>query len=459
MNGLKVLIADDSKTIIEYLRALLSKNSYQTIEAFDGEQAIEKIKQEKPDLVLLDLNMPKLNGLETLKRLRHFDVNLPVIVITGYTSLPDAVEAVKWGISDCFSKPIDESKLLEAVKKALSSALKSKKPQSDYEGYNIDFLPKIMGESPVIKNIYELIKKVSPHNITVLIRGESGTGKEIVAKAIHYNSARFNKPLVSVDCSALPENLVESELFGYEKGAFTGADKQKVGKFETANEGTLFLDEIGNLPINTQIKLLRVMQEREIVRLGGNIPIKVDVRVITATNTDLEEAIKKGRFREDLYHRLSEFIIILPLLKERKEDIPFMMDLFLKEFNKEFGKVVLGFTPRVKELLYKYNWPGNIRELRNVIKSTTLVSDHHIEFKHLPLNIQVAVDERKEARPGDRLREVIQRSTEDIERKMIIMALNENNWNHLKAAKELGVDPKTLYRKLKEYKIKKEELL
>jgi len=456
MNAPRILVADDTQTIVAYLKELLTKNGFDVITSYDGEEALEKVKQENPDIAILDLKMPKLDGLETLKKIRHFDASLPVIILTGFASLSEAVEAVKWGISDCLSKPINEKKLLESINKALT--FKFKKTVIPYENYNIEFLPKIMGESPAIKNIYELIKKVSAHNITVLIRGESGTGKEIIARAIHYNSDRFNKPLVSVDCSALPESLVESELFGYEKGAFTGADKQKIGKFELANGGTIFLDEIGNLPLTTQVKLLRVLQEREIVRLGGNNPIKVDVRVITATNTNLEEGLKKATFREDLYHRLSEFTIFLPSLKERKEDIPFLMELFLKEFNQEFNKKVMGFTPRVKELLCKYSWPGNVRELRNVVKSSILVAEDFIEFKHLPLNIQVAVDERKQARPGDKLREIIKKTTEEIERKMILQALKETNWNQLKASKLLGINPKTLYRKLKEYNISKETL-
>lgn len=454
----KILVADDTVTIVTYLKDLLSKKGFYVIDSYDGEEALEKVRTENPDLVLLDLKMPKLDGLETLKRIRHFNVSLPVIILTGYNTLPEAIETVKWGITDCLSKPVDTKKLFNSINKALSSISKSRITELPYKDYNIDFLPKIMGESEAIKKVYELVKKVAPHNITVLIRGNSGTGKEIIARAIHYNSERFNNHLISVDCSALPENLVESELFGYEKGAFTGADKQKIGKFEIANKGTIFLDEIGNLPISTQVKLLRVLQEREIVRLGGNTSIKVDVRVIAATSTNLDEAIKRNTFREDLYHRLSEFTIFLPILKERKEDILFLMDLFLKEFNAEFNKRVIGFTNRVKELLCKYSWPGNVRELKNVVKSSIIVAEDFIEFKHLPLNIQVAVDERKEARPGDKLKEVIKRTTEEIERKMILQVLQDNNWNQLKTSKSLGIDPKTLYRKLKEYNIVKETL-
>ena len=456
MSKPRILIADDEKIILDLLANLFAEHGYDILTAANGMEAFEIYKAEKPDLILLDINMPKLNGLETLKRIRYYDANVPVIIHTGYTSLPEAIECVKWGISDCLSKPAENKKLLAAAEKAIAEAAKTKHDLPDYaEEYNLESIQKLTGDSEAIRKVHELVRKVAPHNITVLLRGESGTGKEIIAKAIHYNSGRFKEHLVSVDCAALPENLVESELFGYEKGAFTGADKQKIGKFETANGGTLFLDEIGNLPVSTQVKLLRVLQEREIVRVGGNVAVKVDVRIITATNVNLEDNIKKGIFREDLYHRLSEFVIFLPSLKDRKEDIFFMLELFLKEFNKEFKKNIMGFAPRVKELLSKYPWPGNIRELRNVVKSSTLVADDFIEFKHLPLNIQVVVDERKEARPGDKLREVIQRATEDIEKKLILQALKENNWNQQKAATELGVDPKTLYRKMKDYGIEK----
>ena len=370
MDKPKILIADDEKILLDLLSNLFTDNGYDTITATNGQEALDKFKTEKPDLIILDINMPKLNGLETLKRIRYYDSNIPVIIHTGYASLPEAIECVKWGISDCLSKSAGNEKLLAVAAKAITEAAKTKHTLPDYaEEFNLDSLKKLTGESEAIRKVHELVGKVAPHNITVLLRGESGTGKEIIAKAIHYNSNRFKEPLVSVDCAALPENLVESELFGYEKGAFTGADKQKIGKFETANGGTLFLDEIGNLPVSTQVKLLRVLQEREIVRVGGNVAVKVDVRIITATNVNLEDNIKKGIFREDLYHRLSEFVIHLPPLKERKEDIFFMMDLFLKEFNTEFKKNIMGFSPRVKELLSKYPWPGNIRELRNVIQA------------------------------------------------------------------------------------------
>src|SRR3989339_556495 len=409
MSKPKILVADDEKIVLELLTHLFSEHGYDVLTASDGIEAFEIFKTEKPDLIILDIAMPKLNGLETLKRIRYYDTNIPVIIYTGYNSLPEAIECVKWGISDCLSKPSENKKLLAVAEKAITEAAKTKHNLPDYaEEYNLDSIQKLTGSSEAIRKVHELVGKVAPHNITVLIRGESGTGKEIIAKAIHYNSNRFKEHMVSVDCAALPENLVESELFGYEKGAFTGADKQKIGKFETANNGTLFLDEIGNLPVSTQVKLLRVLQEREIVRVGGNTAVKVDVRIITATNVNLEDNIK-----------------------------------------------IMGFAPRVKELLSKYPWPGNIRELRNVVKSSTLVADDFIEFKHLPLNIQVVVDERKEARPGDKLREVIQRATEDIERKLILQALKENNWNQQKAATELGIDPKTLYRKLKDYGIEK----
>ncbi|MCK4430306.1 MAG: sigma-54-dependent Fis family transcriptional regulator, partial [Candidatus Aminicenantes bacterium] len=311
----------------------------------------------------------------------------------------------------------------------------------------------IIGDSPQMQKVLDMIKTVAAHEITVLLQGRSGTGKELVARAIHYGSKRAEKPFVVIDCSILPETLVESEIFGYEKGAFTGAYERKKGKFELANQGTVFLDEIGNLTTTVQIKLLRVLQEREIERLGGKRPIKVDVRLIAAANTNLERAIKHGRFREDLFYRLNVFPIQLPPLRDREGDVLLLAGYFLKHFNQEFKKKKTKISPEAMELLAGYHWPGNVRELRNVIESAVLLSDGVIFPQHLSEKIQSVRDESVKMEGS--LKEVTRQARQRAEKKLILKVLKDVNWNRSKASKILKVDYKTLYNKMKEYNIKR----
>jgi len=316
-------------------------------------------------------------------------------------------------------------------------------------------LERIIGNSPQMGKVFDLVRRVATHDVTVLLRGPSGSGKELIAQAIHYASNRSSGPFVAIDCATLPETLVESELFGYEKGAFTGAEARKLGKFELAEGGTLFLDEIGNLPPNTQVKLLRALQEKKIERLGGKRPIRVNVRVITATNVNLEKAIEAGRFREDLYHRLNVFPIHLPPLKDREGDVLLLAKYFLAEFNKELRKKVKKISEETIELLVKYRWPGNVRELENTIKSAILLAEDTILPQHLPQKIQAVKDEVRLRELKGSLKEVSKKATQRIEKELITKVLKEVHWNKSKASRLLNVDYKTLYNKIKEYGIKR----
>ncbi|MCG2676948.1 sigma-54 dependent transcriptional regulator, partial [bacterium] len=313
----------------------------------------------------------------------------------------------------------------------------------------------IIGNSPQMEKVFDLIRRVATHDVTVLLHGASGTGKELIAQAIHYASSRSNGPFIAIDCATLPETLVESELFGYERGAFTGAEARKLGKFELVQGGSLFLDEIGNLTPDTQVKLLRALQERKIERLGGKRPINVDVRLIAATNVNLEKAMEKGLFREDLYHRLNVFPIYLPPLKEREGDVPLLAKYFLAEFNKELKKEVRKISEEAMGLLINYRWPGNVRELENTIKSAILLAEETILPQHLPQKIQAVRDEVNLSELKGSLKEVSRKATQRIEKELITRVLREVHWNKSKASQLLNVDYKTLYNKIKEYGIKR----
>jgi len=377
-----------------------------------------------------------------------------VIILTAYETVKTAVEAMKLGAYDYLSKPVDNERIKIIIKNALKTRNLTREVihlrQRIMEKYDFNA---IIGDSPQMQKLLDMIKTVAAHEITVLLQGRSGTGKELVARAIHYGSKRAEKPFVVIDCSILPETLVESEIFGYEKGAFTGAYERKKGKFELANQGTVFLDEIGNLTTSVQIKLLRVLQEREIERLGGKRPIKVDVRLIAAANTNLERAIKHGRFREDLFYRLNVFPIQLPPLRDREGDVLLLAGYFLKHFNQEFKKKKTKISPEAMELLAGYHWPGNVRELRNVIESAVLLSDGVIFPQHLSAKIQSVRGESVKMEGS--LKEVTRQARQRAEKKLILKVLKDVNWNRSKASKILKVDYKTLYNKMKEYNIKR----
>jgi len=449
----KILVIDDEPDIGWLFSKILSEEGYEVSISLNGEEGISKIKKEQPDLVFLDLKLPGKGGIEILREIRRFDKDLLVIVLTAYETVKTAVEGMKLGAYDYLSKPINIEKIKTTLKNALRTqelikvaSIRQKKAAKIEPDH-------IVGNSHQIHEVLNLVKTAAPHDITVLLRGASGTGKELIARAIHDRSPRAEKPFVPIDCGILPDTLVESEIFGHEKGAFTGATDRKPGKFELAQEGTVFLDEIGNLTPQIQVKLLRSLQEREIERLGGKKPIKVDVRVIAATNVNLEKAITAGRFREDLYFRLNVFSITLPLLRERNGDVVLLAEYFLEKFNRIFKKNVKKISPDAIKLLTEYSWPGNVRELRNVIESAVLLAENKILPRHMPLKIQEVKDQDFELPTS--LKKVGNFAKRKAEKELITKVLKEVNWNKSKASKILKVDYKTLYNKIKEYNIDK----
>ena len=449
----KILVIDDEPDIGWLFSKILSEEGYKVLVSLNGEEGISKVKKEKPDLVFLDLKLPGMDGMEILQEIRTFDKDLLVIVLTAYETVKTAVEAMKLGAFDYLSKPVNIDRIKTTIKNAIrtqtlikDAVLRKKTTEK------IDF-DLIIGDSLQIKDVLDLVKKVAPHDITVMLRGASGTGKELIARAIHTNSNRADKPFVAIDCAILPDTLVESEIFGHEKGAFTGATERKLGKFELAQGGTVFLDEIGNLTPQIQVKLLRTLQEREIERLGGKKPIRVDFRLIAATNMNLEKDISAGRFREDLYYRLNVFSIYLPPLRERDGDVILLTEYFLKESNRIFKKKVKKISPNVTNLLAAYPWPGNVRELRNVIESAVLLASDTILPQHMPLKIQEVLKQSVEL--PTTLKKVGKQAKCKAEKELITKVLKEVNWNKSKASKMLKVDYKTLYNKIKEYNIER----
>lgn len=447
----KILIADDEIGIRELLHELL-KDNYEVTTAEDGEEAILKIAQMQPDLILLDIRMPKKTGLDVLQYLKDNNIDTRAIIVTADRDLNSAIKAMKLGAYDYVVKPFENEKIITMIKNALKSHQLEKEvkllKQEIEKQYNFN---NIIGQSKAMQSVYELINKVLDNDTTVLITGESGTGKEVIAKAIHYNSKRKDYPFIAVDCASIPETLIESELFGHEKGAYTGATNRKKGKFEIANKGTLFLDEIGNLRLDVQAKLLRVLQEKEIYRVGGNERIKVNVRIIAATNADLEKLIKEGKFREDLYYRLNVVPIKLPPLRERKDDIPLLIQHFLNKYNKEYNKNVK-FNNEVIKILYDYPWPGNVRELENLVQRMVVISTSPIiTVNDLPQNIISTTNITSDIiKPG--------MSLDDVEKIFILETLKKFNFNLSKTAKILGITRKTLHNKIDKYPQLKEEI-
>ncbi len=439
---IKVLVVDDETIVRESLRDWLTDVGHQVLTAENGYQALEIIEKEKPAIAIVDLVMPGMDGIELLKRAKQISPNIEVIIITAYGSIPTAITAMRGGAYDYIEKPFCPEKAELLVEKLAEHhrlieeniALR-RKLEERYQFENI------IAKSPKMQQIVEVIKVVAKSNATVLITGDSGTGKELVARAIHSQSYRKDKPFVAVSCAALPESLLESELFGHERGSFTGAHAQRKGKFEVAHRGTLFLDEIGEMSANIQVHLLRVLEEKEFTRVGGNELIKVDVRVISATNKDMKNAIAKGQFREDLYYRLNVVTIDLPPLRERKEDILLLAQHFLEKFAVENQKQIAGFSPEATDFLLKYQWPGNVRELENAIeRAVILANNSYIEVADLPQeNLLLA----KPALSTGSLREV--------EKQRILNTLSETSGNYSKAAKILGISRATLYNKIKSY--------
>jgi DNA-binding NtrC family response regulator len=432
----KILVVDDEEKIRQALAAILTKEGYIVTTAKNGQEALNNPIREF-SLIITDLKMPQVDGLELLRRAKKISPDIIVIMITAFGTIQTAVEAIKQGAYDYITKPFELDEITMIVSKALQVHKEVKKEAKFDE---------IIGKSQKIKEVHELIERVAKTDTTVLIRGETGTGKELVAKAIHRLSLRKDKPFIAVNCVALPKDLLESELFGHEKGAFTGAVNQRLGRFELAHTGTIFLDEVGEIDVPMQIKLLRVLQEREFERVGGTKTIKVDVRLIAATNRDLEKAVKEEKYREELYYRLNVVPIYLPPLRERKDDIPLLLEHFLNIFNSRTNKNILEITQEAQRYLIEYDWPGNIRELENVVeRMVVLAKGDKIDVEDVPTNI-IKAKEKKLS-----FKESVYQAKAQLERELLIKVLQEVGGNRTKAAKALGIDRKTLQKKMKEY--------
>jgi DNA-binding NtrC family response regulator len=443
---LTILVADDEKNIREGLREALALDGYEVITAADGQEAMEAITRGDVDLLITDLKMPRLSGEELLKNVTGQFPTVPVIILTGHGTIESAVQAMHDGAYDFLTKPVNLDRLSLLVKRALASrelAQQNRAMQEELERRS--GFASIIGRSAEMRQVFEIVRQVAPSRSSVLITGESGSGKEMIAEALHYNSPRKDKPFIKVHCAALTESILESELFGHEKGAFTGAIARKRGRFELAHLGTLFLDEIGEINQNVQIKLLRVLEEKRFERVGGEETVEVDVRLIAATNRDLKDAISRGSFREDLYYRLNVVNIHIPPLRERKEDIPLLAAAFLREFCQENGKSIEGFDAKARLALYNYPWPGNVRQLRNSIESAVVLSKGStITPDDLPPNIRGETG-------GDLVRLAVGASLADVEKEVIRSTLAREGGNKSRTAEILGIGRKTLHRKIEEY--------
>lgn len=447
----KILVVDDEEIIRESLSFILKKEGYDVVEAENGKVAYDKLLADTFDVLITDLEMPGMKGIQLLEEIQRLNINTAVIIITAYGSLETAIAALRNGASDYILKPIEFDEILVKVKKLLeikSLLLENKilrkeiQRTFDYENF--------VGKSPVIKNIFDIIETVADTDSTVLITGKSGTGKELVARALHFKSSRRNKPFIPVNCGAISENLIESELFGHKRGAFTGAISDKEGYFKAADGGTLFLDEISELPLNLQVKFLRVLQEKEFTPVGATSPISVNIRFIASTNRDLKQEIKNGKFREDLFYRLNVIEINLPPLKEREEDIPILADYFLSKYRKEMNKNIKGFDPEAMRSLISYDWKGEVRELENVIERAVIFAkEEFITLKDLPASFRPTDALISNFKTGS-----LEDSVKSFERDFILRALENNEFDKEKTAEVLKVGLSTLYRKMKELDIK-----
>jgi DNA-binding NtrC family response regulator len=444
----KIMIVDDEEIVRVSLRNWLNEDGHSVVCAGSGEEALERLEQDVPDVMLLDIKMPRMSGLEVLAKVRALKPEVQVVMMTAYASVESAVEAMRAGAYDYLVKPFEPEELRILITRILErQALQAENVALKERIADSQDSDEIVGECAAMKAIFQLIEDVSDSDSTVLITGESGTGKELVAKAIHSHSRRRFMPFVPVSLGALPETLVESELFGHEKGAFTGASYARRGRFELADGGTLFLDEVGDLSAKTQVDLLRVLQESKFCRIGGNREISVDVRIIAATNRDLKELISKGQFRDDLFYRLNVVSMELPPLRARGEDVVLLANRFLKTFAQKTNKPVKGFSHEALDLIRDYDWPGNVRELENAVeRAFVVVKGDLIRSNHLPFSIRP----RKEGA-------VNLKSLEAVEKHHICRVLDEHDWNITQAAKALEIDRVTLYNKIKKFDIRKEE--
>ena len=471
-----ILIVDDDKSIRYSLKRMLEEN-FSVITAQNGEEALDRVRKIPPDLIIMDIKMPGRNGIDVLKEMKSIDPKSLVIIMTAYGTTETAIEAMKYGAFDYILKPFPIPQMKGLVEKALSlrRMMKQEVIYAPIEREERGEEERIIGSSPKMQEIYKIVGQIAPSDVTVLLRGESGTGKELFARAIYQHSTRSNQPFLPVNCAAIPDTLLESELFGHEKGAFTGASSRRIGKLEQCHGGTIFLDEIGDMSLSTQAKLLRILQERSFERLGGRETIKVDIRFIVATNKDLEEAILSGKFREDLYYRLNVVSIHIPPMRERKEDIPELVSYFVKKFNRELKKNIAGIAPAAMEKITSYGWPGNVRQLENVLKRAIVLCQGE-----WILEDQLLYEKGREKREAEDLAKkpiedlldilfeelsTVPVTSQDLdmistlERGLILRALQKTKGNQVQAALLLGINRSTLRSKMERYHIKKDVLV
>jgi two-component system response regulator AtoC len=460
---IKLLVIDDNPKVAWMLRQGLREEDYKIVTALDGKTGIQKMIEEQPRVIILDIKLPGMDGMEVLERIRSINHRVEIIMLSGYGETKQIVRAMKLGASDFISKPFD----VEEVEIVIRSVLEKSELKNEVRHLRSELeaqkgLEDLVGDSPKMLEIKSMIEQVADSELTVLIRGESGTGKEVVARALHRLSGRRENPFVKVNCAALPKELLEAELFGHEKGAFTGAVKKKPGRFELAARGTIFLDEIGEMSPDLQAKLLQVLEQREFMRIGGIQTIQVDVRILCATHRDLEKALAEGRIREDLFYRLNEITLFLPPLRERREDIPLLVEYMLRQYCRQYNREYRPFSRKHMELLHDYDWPGNVRELENLVKQIVVREDEGIVARTLSQRdasskaltredfVPMKLDDPTEA---SSLKEATQQAVEKTERALIKNALNQTNWNRKKAARLLKVSYRSLLYKIKEYEI------
>ncbi|SDG11645.1 sigma-54-dependent transcriptional regulator [Desulfosporosinus hippei] len=453
----KVLVIDDEEGVCELLRDVLENEGYEVFVTYTASEGIDALNSYNPDAILLDIKLPDDDGIKVMKRIKGINVTVPIILMTAFGTTEIAIQAMKEGAHDYLNKPLNLDELILSVQKAVRMKNLVSEVATLREKLEDEMNPTdpFIGKSRIMQEISKIIGRISDSDITVLIQGESGTGKEVVARSIHKNSKRNHCPYIKINCATIPENLMESELFGHEKGSFTGAISQKLGKFELAHTGTIFLDEIGELTHQAQTKLLRVLQEREFERVGGINNIKVDIRILAATNKDLQRLVEEGKFREDLFYRLNVVNIKLPPLKERKEDILPLVDYFVNEFASKHAKKITSISKEALNLLTNYNWPGNVRELKNICEQAVVLTRGTVI---LPDELGIFEGSRKSLRDSNfeldltvRLKRPIRDILAEVEKEVIIRTLRDHNWNRQESANTLGLNRRSLYAKMKEY--------
>ena len=450
-----ILVVDDESGIRTSVKAILQDEGYAVIESEDGEEALARVASEKLDAVLLDVWMPGMDGIETLKGIKQQDQDIPVIIMSGHGTIETAVRATKLGAYDFLEKPLSIDRLTLVLKNALSQRNLVEENRALRSTH--DDASELVGESDVMKGILEQVSIVAPTQASILISGENGTGKELLARAIHKHSRRNHAPFIAVNCAAIPETLIESVLFGHEKGAFTGANSRKLGKFDLSNTGTLLLDEIGDMSLATQAKILRVLEEKSFERVGGTRSVEVDVRIIAATNKNLEEEIATGRFREDLFFRLNVFPFLLPPLRERRDDIPPLVENYVQEFGTQYSKPELRFSPKALRAMVSYFWPGNVRELKNVVERVAILAEGDtVDLELIPVSV-------REPKPGPKdsstAKSIVdyRLAKEQFERDFFLDRLSDNDWNISRTSQQVGLERSNLHRKIKQLGLRDSE--